>query len=175
MKKIFLILAIIILAVILETSVLPLLFSGGNIPDLTLVLLVSGVAVFGFQSVWIWGIAAGFILDIFSFRKIGTSIFSFAIFSYSISFFSRRLIFEEKIGGVFSSSVFIVLMTIFNNIWINLASFGFKFEKILNVKALISWEIIWKSVLNLILFYLFVILLKKQKKKINSNNLFSGK
>jgi len=175
MKKFFLILAVIILAVILETSVLPVCFSKGNIPDLVLVSLVSSVAVFGFQAVWIWGIIAGFILDIFSFRKIGTSIFSFAIFSYSISFFSKRLVFGEKIGGFFFSSIFVVLMTIFNSVWINLASFGFKFEKILNVEALISREIIWKAAFNIILFHLLVILMKKQKRKINANNSFSGK
>lgn len=175
MKKIFLILAIIILAVILETSVLPVCFSSGNVPDLVLVFLVSSVAVFGFQAVWIWGIIAGFILDIFSFRKVGTSIFSFAIFSYSMSFFSRRLVFGEKIDGIFSSSIFVVFMTIFNNIWINFASFGFKFEKMLNIETLISWQIIWKLILNLILFYLLVGLLRKQKRKNNANNLFSGK
>jgi rod shape-determining protein MreD len=175
MKKIFLILAIIILAVILETSVLPVCFSGGSIPDLTLVLLVAGVAVFGFQSVWIWGIIAGFILDIFSFRKIGISIFSFVIFSYSISFFSRRLVFGEKTGGIFASTSFVVLMTIVNNAWQKLASSGFKLEKILSFEALISWEMIWKALFNLILFYVIVILLKKQKRKIGANNLFYGK
>ena len=175
MRKIFLFLAVIVLAVILETSVLPLCFSRGSAPDLVLVLLVSGVAVFGFQAIWIWGIVAGFIFDIFSFNKIGVNIFSFAIFSYSISFFSRRLVFGEKMGGIFSSAIFVVLMTIFNNAWTNFASLGFKFEKLLNVEAFVSWGIICKAVFNLILFYFFVILIKKQKKRMNANNLFSGK
>lgn len=175
MKKIILTLAIIILAVILETSVLPLCFSEGSVPDLTLILLVSGIAVFGFQAVWIWGIIAGFILDIFSFSKIGVNIFSFAISTYSVSFFSRRLVFGEKMGGIFSSAIFVVLMTIFNNAWINLSSLGFEFKKILNIEAFISLGVIWKIIFNLILFYLFIVLLKKQKKKLNAKNLFSGK
>lgn len=174
MKRIFLILAVIILAVIFETSVFPLFFSRTNVPDLILIFLVSGVAVFGFQSVWIWGIIAGFILDLFSFRKIGVSILSFTIFSYSMSFFSRRIVLGEKIGGILLSSLFIILMTISNNFWINAVSSGFKFEIISDSKTFVPWEMIWKIAFDLGLFHLIVHILKNQKKSIN-NNLFLRK
>ena len=161
------------LAVVFQASVLPLGFSSMNIPDLILIMLVSGVAIFGIQSMWTWIIVSGIILDLFSFRIIGTNVVSFMIFSYAVSFFSRRLILGEKTGGVLISGTFIMFMTFFQNIWVQLVSFNFELEKIWGIIASWGWDIIFKAVLNLILFFIFILLFKRMKNKLSqSKNLF---
>ena len=172
MKKRIFIFLIILLAVFVQTSILPLCFSNGNIPNFVLVLAVSGVAAFGFQLTWIWVIISGFILDIFSFGAVGINVFSFMFFSYAVSFFSRRLILGEKSGGILVGAVFISLMTVFNSLWIFLASTGFKFQEIWKINNILGAGIFWKIILNLILFFIFISIFKKIKKRLApSNNL----
>lgn len=164
------------LAVILQTSIFPLCFSSGNIPDLVLILLISGVAVLGFQSIWIWIIISGIILDLFSFRAVGVNVISFIIFSYAVSFFSRRLILGEKIGGVLTSGFFVVFMTFFHNLWIQSANSDFELEKIWKVLASFGLDFGFKTILNIILFFIFILLFKKIKRNSSrSSNLFSEK
>lgn len=176
MKKIFFIFLIILLAVIFQTSILPLCFSARNIPDVVLILTISAVAVFGFQAVWVWAIISGFILDIFSFSKIGINIFSFAIFSYCVSFFSRRTILGEKNGGILIGAVFILIATFLHNAWIQISDMNFNLQEAWGAK-LVFWDSVgWKIILNLASFFIFILILKKIKRKIfPSNKLFTGK
>jgi rod shape-determining protein MreD len=176
MKKNFFIFLIIILAVIFQTSILPLCFSEKNIPDFVLTAMVSVVAVFGFQSTWIWVIISGIVLDLFSFSAPGLNVFSFMFFSYATSFFSRRLILGEKAGGILVGTIFVSLMTFFHNFWIQLANAGFKFQKIWIIKVFFLESVGWKIILNLILFFFCILFFKKIKNKFSpSNNLLLGK
>jgi rod shape-determining protein MreD len=176
MKKRLFIFLIIILAVIFQSSIFPLCFSLRNIPDLVLVLLISGVAVLGFRSIWIWIIISGIILDLFSFRTVGINVVSFIIFSYAVSFFSRRLILGEKIGGILVSGIFVVFMTFFNNFWIQSANLNFELSKIWKTPAFFGWDIGFKMILNVILFFIFILLFKKIKtRSLRGNNLFTEK
>jgi rod shape-determining protein MreD len=176
MKKSSIILAVIILMVILQVSVLPLYFSKGNIPDLALVFIISGVSVFGFNAAWLWAIAAGFILDIFSFSRVGVNVFSFMFFSYSTSFFSRRLILGEKISGIAVGGFFIALATFLNSVWINFAESGLKFQELIKINFVFSADTGWKIIFNLILFFVFIIFLKQIRRKFNPpNNLIVAK
>ena len=173
MKKRFLIFLLIILAIIFQTSIFPLFFSRDNIPDFVLALTVSSVAVFGFQSMWIWVIISGFLLDIFSFSKLGTNIFSFIVFSYMVSFFSRRLILGEKSGGIIVGIIFISVITFLNNLWVKFAEVGFRpgFDNFLPER-----EIFWRIISNIIIFFVFVLIFKRILKKVlPSNNLIIGK
>lgn len=169
MKKNIFIFLVAILAVILQTSVLPLCFSEGSVPDIALVFLVSGVSVFGFNAIWPWAVILGMILDVFSFRRIGTDAFSFIFFSYCVSFFSRRLILGEKTGGILLGIFFVSLMTFFHNLWIKAVDFGLKFEEIWNISVIFSENIAWKIIFNAALFFLFVLILKAVKGKYHSS------
>ncbi|MFA5777700.1 MAG: rod shape-determining protein MreD [Parcubacteria group bacterium] len=176
MKKNIFILLIIILTVIFQTSVIPLCFSERNIPDFVLIEMVSAVAVFGFQLTWIWVIIAGIILDLFSFSALGFNVFPFIFFSYATSFFSRRLILGEKIGGILVGTIFVFLMTFLNNFWIQLIGAGFKFQKIQEINGFFLESTGWKMILNLILFFLCILFFKRIKKKLSpSNNLLLEK
>jgi rod shape-determining protein MreD len=176
MRKGALILGIIFLAVIFETSILPLFFPGKIAPDLILISLIASVIVFGFPAVWIWAVVAGFILDIFSFRRIGVSVLSFMTFCYAISFFSRRLLFGEKTGGILAGIVFVTIATFFHNLWIYSASAQFKFQDIWGIKLAFLEIIGWKIIFNIILFFISLLILKYIKNKNSrSNNLLLGR
>jgi len=176
MKKNISIFLAIILVVILQTSILPLCFSEKIIPDLVLVALVSWVSVFGFQYVWIWAIISGIVLDLFSFTAVGSNVFSFIFFSYCTSFFSKRLILGEKIGGILVGVFFISLATFFHNLWMQLISVGFKLQKIWEIKIFLLESASWKIIFNLILFFVFILIFKGIRNKFYpSNNLLLGK
>jgi rod shape-determining protein MreD len=175
MKKRIFIFLIIILAVIFQASIFSVFFSAKNISDLLLIFVVSSVAVFGFQSIWIWVIISGIILDLFSFRIVGTNVISFMLFSYAVSFFSRRLILGEKTGGILISGIFVMAVTFFQNSWIQLANFNFELKRVWEVLAFSGWSLVFKAVLNIILFLILILLFKKMKKRsLQNKNLFIG-
>lgn len=176
MKKNIFIFLIIILAVIFQTSILSLCFSEKNIPDVVLITLISVISVFGFQYSWIWVIISGIILDIFSFVALGSNVFSFIFFSYSASFFSRRIVLGEKSEGIIIGIIFVSLATFFHNLWIQLISAGFKLQKIWEIKFFLLESVGWKIIFNLILFFVFILLLRGIKNKLYpSNNLLMRK
>jgi rod shape-determining protein MreD len=170
MKKKLLIFSIVFLAVILQISVFPVFFSKDNVPDLALIALVSATAVFGFQQTLIWAIISGLVLDIFSFSRIGANIFAFVIFSYAISFFSRRLILGEKSGGILTGAVFISLMTFFYKLWSVLNELGFNYQEIWKMRMGFFDGIGWKIIFNLILFFLSILFLKRIRNRIYPKN-----
>jgi len=174
-KNIFIFLSI-ILAVIIQTSILPFCFSEKNIPDVILIVLISVISVFGFQYTWIWVIISGIILDIISFFVVGSNVFSFIFFSYVASFFSRRIVLGEKSGGIIVGIIFVSFVTFFHNLWIHLISAGFKFQKIWEIKFFLLESVGWKIIFNLILFFVFILLLRGIKNKLYpSNNLLMRK
>ncbi|MFH0969583.1 MAG: rod shape-determining protein MreD [Patescibacteria group bacterium] len=168
-KKLFIFL-VIFLAVIFQISVFPLFFSRNNIPDLALIILVSSVAVLGFQQVLVWAVISGFIFDIFSFSRIGVNIFSFVLFSYAISFFSRRMILGEKSGGILMGAIFVSFMTFFYRLWAIFNELGLNFQEIWKMKTEFLEGMGWKIIFNLILFFLSILFLKRIRNKISPKN-----
>lgn len=165
MKKTALIFLIIFFAVIAETSFFPVLWKNLSVPDLVLVLAVSGVAVFGFNSVWVWALASGIILDLFYLGKVGANSASFMIFSYGTSFFSRRLILGENTGGVLIGIGFISFMTVSNSLWLVLANSGFNFGFMGHLDVLFFERLAWKSALNTIIYFVLIMVFKRLKKR----------
>ncbi len=174
-KKEAIILIVIFLAVIFQMSFFPLFFSIENIPDFISISLVSLVVIFGFQNVWVWGIIAGLVMDIFSFEKIGISIISLIVSCYIASFFSRRVLLGEKLGGILTGILLVLVITFFNNSWLILADIGFWFQEIWRVRIFFFDGILWKFIFNLILFLILLLILKKlYKKKSSAKNLIIG-
>lgn len=174
-KRELIILVIVFLAVIFQVSFFPLFFSIKNIPDFVLISLLSLAIVFGFKNVWVWVIIAGLALDLFSFEKIGVSVVSLIFSCYIVSFFSRRVLLGEKIGGIFTGMLLVSVITFVNNFWLVLADAGFQFQSIWTAKLFfINW-IGWKLVFNLILFFVILLVFKKvYKRNYSANNLIVG-
>ncbi|MDO8529509.1 MAG: rod shape-determining protein MreD [bacterium] len=174
MKRVIIISLFIITAVIFETSVFPLFFSSGNAPDLVAIFLISATIVFGFRHVWLITIAAGFILDIFSYSRIGVNVIAFIAFCYLASFFSRRLLLEEKIEGIAVGSFLILVETFFYEIWVFSANMGFKINDFRGLKYVLLEGIGWKLLFNLILFFVSLLFFKRLEKAYSSKKLIIG-
>lgn len=174
-KKELIILVIVFLAVIFQVSFFPLFFSVKNIPDFVLVSLLSLAVVFGFKNVWVWGIIAGLVLDIFSFGKIGVSVISLVFSCYFVSFFSRRVLLGEKLGGIFTGILLVSIITFANNLWLVLADAGFQLHSIWKTRLFFVNWIGWRLVFNLVLFFVILLIFKKMyKRSYSANNLIVG-
>lgn len=171
MKKVLIISFFVIAAAIFETSILPLFFSAGNVPNLVAVFLISATIVFGFRNIWLLAVATGLILDIFSYSRIGVNAAAFLSFSYLASFFSRRLLLEEKIEGIASGSFLILFETFFYGIWVFSANMGFKINDFHGLKYVLLESIGWKLLFNLILFFASLLFFKHLDKVYSSKKL----
>lgn len=171
MKKILAILFFVIAAVIFETSVLPLFFSNGNIPNLVAIFLTSATIVFGFRNIWILAALAGFILDIFSYSRVGVNATAFLAFCYLASFFSRRLLLEEKIEGIAAGAFLILIETFFYGMWVFSANSGFRIDDFHGLKYILLEGIGWKLPFNLILFFASLLFFKRLEKNFSSKKL----
>jgi rod shape-determining protein MreD len=115
-------LGIIFLAILIQISFLPVLFSANEVPNIILLLVISWAVIMGFDNILIWAIIIGVAADLIFFRAVGTSVIFFIVIAYSISFVSRRFLVENKNLGFLIIAFFIVFSTIFYgflNIFIN--------------------------------------------------------
>ena len=115
-------LGIIFLAILIQISFLPVLFSTNEVPNIILLLIISWTVIMGFDNILIWVIITGIMADLIFFRSVGTSVIFFVVIAYSISFVSRRFLIENKNSGFLIIALFIIFSTIlygFLNIFIN--------------------------------------------------------
>lgn len=174
MKKEIVILIFIFLAIIFQISFMPLFFSSNNVPDFVLVCFVSFSIIFGFQSTWIWAIVIGLLLDFFSFEKVGSNVISFILSCYVVSFFSKRVLLGEKLGGAIAGIFLIFILTFFNNFWTIFSDNGFDFWEIWKAKNFFLNSFLWKFSFNLIIFFVSLFFVKKfQKKKYLAGNIIN--
>jgi rod shape-determining protein MreD len=117
-------LIIILLAVIIQISFLPAIFSAFQVPQIVLMLVIAWTIIAGFRNILPWIIMAGFFLDLLSFKTIGLSITVFVLVAYFVSFFSRRFLVESRGWGALVMAFFIFFSTVFyyffNNFFANL-------------------------------------------------------
>jgi len=94
--KTFLIVLGLLLAAILQTSLLPFLALRGIIPNLVLVLILLLVIFKNFKEVWWLVILGGLFLDLFSGLPFGLVSLSLLITAYFINWFNRSIFSEAK-------------------------------------------------------------------------------
>jgi rod shape-determining protein MreD len=122
MRNILIRLGIIFLAVLIQISFFPALFSAAHAPNLILLLVISWAIIVGFNDILIWIIITGIISDLVFFKSVGTSVIFFVIVAYGISFLSRRFLVENRNWGFLMMSFFVFAATIFYglfNVFIN--------------------------------------------------------
>lgn len=174
MKKILAVLFFVIAAVIFETSILPLFFSKGTVPSLVAILLISATIVFGFRTMWMLAALAGFILDIFSYSRVGVNAAAFLVFCYLASFFSRRLLLEEKLEGIAAGSFLVAIETFFYGLWVFSANSGFRIDDFHGLNYILLESVGWKLPFNLILFFASLLFFKRLEKNFSSKKLIMG-
>lgn len=162
MKKSILILIAVLILVIFQTSFLAPWFSGYFSPDLLLASLMAATVIFGFNQVWSTVIAAGMIMDLFSYSRLGSHVVIFILAAYLISFVSRRFSVSDKGLGIAVAFFWITLAT-----W--LENWGMLFlENWGNQKIFFSLSLAesfgLSALANIALFFATHSLLKKIKK-----------
>jgi rod shape-determining protein MreD len=125
MKKKFIYCVITIVAILLQTSFLPVVFGRGSVPDAVLMLILALAVLDGFFATFSWAIFIGFLYDLASYSKIGMHVILFLMVVYFVSFFSRRFSFEIKATGIFLFGFFVLVAVILSQFLIGIQnSFG---------------------------------------------------
>lgn len=104
---------IILFAVLLQISVLSVIFPKYQVPSMVVALVIAWTIHVGFAGILPWIMTLGIMLDIASFQPLGTSVALLVLISYFVSFFSRRFLVEHRIWGSVTALFFIIVSTFF--------------------------------------------------------------
>lgn len=153
-------LAIVLMGVSFQTSMLAVLFSCGQVPNIVLLIVIAWTIIAGFNKIWPWAIIAGVVLDLASFEPIGKNVIFLLIVSYAVNFFLQRFSTENRAWRVVIISSLVVVATIFyasyDIFFVSLSEMDIK-EKI----SFIARNAITQIIASAILFYACYAFLKK--------------
>jgi cell shape-determining protein MreD len=100
------------LVVIFQISFLNIVFSHIFLNAL-LAVAIALTLTRGFFVAWPWVICLGIIFDIFSANVVGVTPIVLIVFSYGISFLSRRFLLENKTSGILIAMLFMAIACLF--------------------------------------------------------------
>lgn len=164
MRKKIIYFGIILFAILLQLSFLPII-NGNNFSADAVLMLVLAVAVLdGFAATLSWAIVAGILYDFATYAILGQHVLVFLLIVYLVSFFSRRLSVEVKGTGLLLLFLFVIAATLISNessAFFSVSAKGsFKFY----LRALGgSGSMIFQLGCNTLLFFLWYNLVKKIK------------
>jgi len=160
--KLFLTILILLLAVILQTTLVPFLAFVGVSPNLVLVLLLFWVILRSFKKVWIGVLLTGLFLDFFSGLPFGLISLSLVGTAFLIDWFNRNIFSMVKFWVV---AVLIILGTlIYNLLFIGLAKMfilagASQVIPWYSIESFVTWlfrmtiEILYNLLIAVIFFY----------------------
>lgn len=165
MKKKIVYALVLLFAVILQTSVLPVFLGGPALGDAVLMIVLAWTIIDGFNSFIAWAIVAGIFYDLAAYSPVGEHVLIFLIVIYFVSFFSRRLSLDLKGVGLVLFFIFVIAATVFSEIIIALISAQemqtlHEYWKKFGDPSSVALKIIC----NELLFFGWFVLLKKIKK-----------
>jgi cell shape-determining protein MreD len=114
MKK-FCYIIIFLLAAILQTSVISLLFDSKSLVSAVLMLVLAFSVLDGFFGFLWWAVFYGIFYDLISYSRIGINVLIFLGTVYFVSFFSRRFTVEFRGVGIFLFLFFVVVVSFFSH------------------------------------------------------------
>ena len=164
MKKKSVYLIILLIAIIIQTSVLPVLMEKNSVSDNVLMLILAWSVIDGFAAFLGWAIFAGIIYDLASYTPVGIHVLVFLAIVYGVSFFSRRISLDLKGVGLLLILLFILGATFFSNL---LIVFSLTAEDFPHVfwQSLGSFSSLTIQVaVNAILFFVWYMIIKKVKR-----------
>lgn len=159
MKKKAIYFLLFVAAIILQTSVAPLVFKSNAPGDVVLMLVLAGVILDGFSDFFWWAIFAGILYDLASFVQLGVHALIFLLSIYFVSFFSRRFSVELKGVGIFLFMIFVVVASIISRVVLafsisaDMQSYA-KFFALIGGPGLMALQIGFDVILFVLCFYL---------------------
>ncbi len=158
---------IILFAILLQLSFLPLIIGASALGDAVLMLVLALAVIDGFTLSLSWAIVAGILYDFATYTTLGEHVIIFLLVAYVVSFFSRRLSVEVKGTGLLLLLLFIAVTTIISN-WL-LAIFLILGDKSIrfHMQAFGNFRlIVFQVCCNAIIFFLWYNLIGRIKKNI---------
>jgi rod shape-determining protein MreD len=164
MKKKLVYTATILIAIILQVSVLSVVFDNHASANLVLMMILAWSVLDGFYAFIAWAITAGILYDLAAYSPVGEHVLIFLIAIYFVSFFSKRLSLEHKGVSFILFSALIIISTIFSKTVV-------AFETVWKMQAFYDfwkafgsfYSVIIQIFFNEILFFIWLFLLKKIK------------
>lgn len=164
MKKKLVYTFIILVAILIQTSVVPVI-TETKIPGDSIIMAVLAWSILdGFFAFFPWAVLAGLLYDLASYSPIGTHVLILLPVLYFVSFFSRRFTMESKGVRIVLFVAFVVSVTIFSRIIFSLDAAWeiFSFRQFWKIFAS-PLSFVWQLVHNLVLFFFWFFVIKKAK------------
>jgi rod shape-determining protein MreD len=165
MKKKFVYCLIFFCAIILQTSILPIISPAYATGDVLLMLILAGSIIDGFFDFLWWAVFVGIVYDLVSYTTVGAHALIFLLVVYFVSFFSRRFSVELKGVGLILFMIFVIVATLSSRMvmtlliaW-DLQTLSGYFKEFGNLK-IISIQVLY----NMFLFVFSFMVFKKTKK-----------
>lgn len=170
MPRIFLVFAIIFIAVLLQISFLPNVVIQGAYPDLVLVIIIFWATQLSFDKVWPWASLAGLMLDFAYFWPIGINIAALVFIAYGANYLARRFLVVQSPSKFFILAGILILGAIFNN-FITSILLKISTHEAINFKiAFFNAQFGMKILYDLLLFAIIYVPLLKLEKNIAMDN-----
>ena len=165
MKKKFIYIIIILVAIVLQTSVLPAILNIDAVGDVVLMAILAWSVIDGFSAFLGWAITAGILYDLEAYSTVGEHVLIFLLVVYFVSFFSRRFPTDLKGIGSLLFIIFVVIATFVSRAIFALMT-AWDFQTLQGYWGTFgNFRFIMLSVVyNEILFFIWFIALKKIKK-----------
>lgn len=160
MKKIFVYCLMLFCAIVLQTSVLPVISPGYIVGDVVLMLVLTGSIIDGFFAFLWWAVFVGIVYDLINYASVGVHALIFLLVVYFVSFFSRRFSVELKGVGMALFVIFIIVATLVSK-FVTALSIAWDLQSasglMNNVGSfrLISLQILYNFVLFIFTFFIF--------------------
>jgi len=152
-RKICAYLALILGLIMVQKSLIPILFGQQPMPDIVLMFVLALAIIDGFNDFLPWALFAGLAYDMASHLAIGLHALIFVIIVYCVSFFSRRFLVDMRSTGAAILLLFVVLATIISHLFIA-AWIGWDSHNAQNFASALgnSWDIGSEVLYNALVF-----------------------
>lgn len=112
MRKFLIYFPIIFLAIVLQSTFVPVVFENPWLPDIVLMMVLVWALIDGFEGFLPWAVFIGILYDLSLSVPVGTSAIVFSLVAYGVGFFSRRISVEMRGVGFLLSLFFILSSTV---------------------------------------------------------------
>lgn len=140
--RIFFIILTLFFVAILQVTFMPKLSIYGVFPNLMLVVIIYKSLFKDYKEIFIWPLAGGLVLDVFSATPFGVFTLSFLIVSLIINFLSRNIWTSENIGLV------VVIIVLLGSLIFGFSNFSF--TRLAYLLMGLSWKVTLKQALGVI-------------------------
>lgn len=120
MKKNIIYAVVIVALLIVQTTVVPVVFGHEFPPDLVLMFALAWTIRDGFTAFLSWLVLAGLAYDALTYLPPGTHVLIFVSSAYLVSFFSRRFLVQIRGVGLALMLFLVLLSTLFSQIFMAL-------------------------------------------------------